>query len=628
MKKKQFKTESKKLLDMMINSIYTHNEIFLRELISNASDAIDKLYFRSLTDSSVAVEKGNYAIHISVNKDERTLTISDNGCGMSAEELETNLGTIAKSGSFDFKRDNSDSEAVDIIGQFGVGFYSAFMVADKITVRSKQYGVSTANVWESEGADGYTIGECDKTSFGTEIVLYIKEDTDEEKYSEFLSEYRIKGLVKKYSDYIRYPIKMQVKKSVPKEDAEGEFEEKLEIETLNSMVPIWKKAQSEVTEEEYAGFYRDKFFDFEAPAKVITQKSEGTATYTALLFIPAHAPFNYYTKDYEKGLELYSSGVMIMEKCADLLPDYFSFVKGLVDSSDLTLNISRETLQHDRQLKIMAKAIEKKIKSELTKMLESDREKYEKLFDAFGIQLKYGLYSDYGMHKDVLVDLLLFHTAEKDKYITLKEYTDAMAEEQKAIYYAAGESREKIDMLPRVAAVKKKGYEILYLTDDVDEFALKMLGKYADKEFKNVLDEALDITSEDEKAEVKEKNEKNEELLKLLAEAIPEVNEVRFTASLADHAACLTSEGELSAEMEKTLKRMPGAEGELPKASIILEINHAHPIAEKLAAIMKSDKDMLKKHARIIYGSACLVSGIALEDPSELSTLITELMIK
>ena len=627
MRKKQFKTESKKLLDMMINSIYTHKEIFLRELISNASDAIDKLYFRSLTDSSVAVGKENYAIHISVDKDARKLTISDNGCGMSAEELETNLGTIAKSGSFDFKRDNAESEGVDIIGQFGVGFYSAFMVADKITVRSKQYGADVANVWESEGAEGYTIGECDKNSFGTEIILYIKEDSEEEKHSEFLEEYRIRGLIKKYSDYIRYPIKMQVKKSVPKKDAEGEYEEKYEIETLNSMVPIWKKAQSEVTEEEYAGFYRDKFFDYEAPARVITQKSEGTATYTALLFIPSHAPFNYYTKDYEKGLELYSSGVMIMERCADLLPDYFSFVKGLVDSSDLTLNISRETLQHDRQLKIMAKAIEKKIKGELTKMLESEREKYEKFFDAFGIQLKYGLYTDYGMHKDVLVDLLLFHTAEKDKYVTLKEYTDNMPEEQKAIYYAAGESREKIDILPRVEAVKAKGYEILYLTDDVDEFALKMLGKYNDKEFKNVSDEALDITSEEEKAALKEKNEDSEELLKFIKEEIGEVNEVRFTASLASHAVCLTTEGELSVEMEKTLKRMPGENAGMPKASVVLEINHNHAIVDKLKSLYESDKDTLKKYARILYSTACLISGVALENPAELSSLVTELMV-
>ena len=627
MKKKQFKTESKKLLDMMINSIYTHKEIFLRELISNASDAIDKLYFRSLTDNSVAVDKGSYSIFIKADKEARTLVISDNGCGMSADELETNLGTIAKSGSFDFKRDNADSEGVDIIGQFGVGFYSAFMVADKISVKSKQYGADTAFVWESEGADGYTIGECDKNSFGTEITLYIKEDSEEERYSDFLEEYRIRGLIKKYSDYIRYPIKMQVKKSVPKKDAEGEYEEKYEIETLNSMVPIWKRAQSEVTEEEYANFYRDKFFDFEAPARVITQKSEGTATYTALLFIPSHAPFNYYTKDFEKGLELYSSGVMIMEKCADLIPDYFSFVKGLVDSADLTLNISRETLQHDRQLKVMAKAIEKKIKSELTKMMESDREKYEKFFDAFGIQLKYGLYSDYGMHKDMLVDLLLFHTSEKDKYVSLKEYADNMPESQEAIYYAAGESREMIDILPRVEAVKAKGYEILYLTDDVDEFALKMLGKYADKEFRNVSDEALDIASEEEKAALKEKNESSEDMLKFIKEEISEVSEVRFTAALASHAVCLTTEGELSVEMEKTLKRMPGENAGVPKANVILEINHSHPIAEKLNSLYETDKDTLKKYARSLYSTACLISGVALENPAELSALVTDLMI-
>ena len=627
MKKKQFKTESKKLLDMMINSIYTHKEIFLRELISNASDAIDKLYFRSLTDSNVAIGKENYAIYIKCDKDKRTLTVSDNGCGMSAAELETNLGTIAKSGSFDFKRDNADSEGVDIIGQFGVGFYSAFMVADRITVCTKQYGADTGSIWESEGADGYTVAEAEKSSFGTEITLYIKEDSDEERYSEFLDEYRIRGLIKKYSDYIRYPIKMEVKKSVPKPDAEGEYEEKYEIETLNSMVPIWKKSESEVTEEEYAGFYRDKFFDFEAPARVITQKSEGTATYTALLFIPAHAPFNYYTKDYEKGLELYSSGVMIMERCADLLPDYFSFVKGLVDSADLTLNISRETLQHDRQLKVMAKAIEKKIKNELSKMMSADREKYEKFFDAFGIQLKYGLYSDYGMHKDVLVDLLLFHSSDDNKYVSLKEYAERMPEEQKAIYYAVGESREKIEILPKLEAVKSKGYEVLYLTDEVDEFALKMLGKFEDKEFKNVSDEALDITSEEEKAALKEKNESSEEMLKFIKESIPEVSELKFTAALKNHAVCLTSEGELSVDMEKTLKKMPGAEAGIPKANIILEINHSHRIAEKLSSLYESDKDALKKYARILYSTACLTSGVALENPAELSSLITELLI-
>ena len=476
MKKKQFKTESKKLLDMMINSIYTHKEIFLRELISNASDALDKLYFRSLTDTDVALSRSDYRITLEADKEKRTLIVSDNGCGMSAEELENNLGTIAKSGSFDFKRENDQGEDVDVIGQFGVGFYSAFMVADKITVRSRVYGADAAYVWESEGADGYTLAETEKESFGTEIILNIKEDSDEEKYSDFLDEYRLRALVKKYSDYIRYPINMAVTVSKKKEDSEDEYESVTEVQTLNSMVPLWKRPQSEVSSEEYNSFYREKFFDYQPPCRVITQKSEGTATFTALLFVPSHAPFNYYTKDYEKGLELYSSGVMIMERCADLLPDYFGFVKGLVDSSDLSLNISREMLQHDRQLKIIAKAIEKKIKSELAKMMESDRETYEKFFDAFGIQLKYGLYSDYGMHKDVLQDLLLFKSSKEKKYVSLKEYTDAMAEDQKSIYYASGESIEKIEMLPQLESVKARGIEVLYLTDDVDEFALKMLG--------------------------------------------------------------------------------------------------------------------------------------------------------
>ena len=626
MKKKQFKTESKKLLDMMINSIYTHKEIFLRELISNASDALDKLYFRSLTDSSVALEKKDYAINLSVNKNARTITVSDNGCGMSAEDLENNLGTIAKSGSFDFKKNNDQGEDIDVIGQFGVGFYSAFMVADRITVRSKVYGNDTAYEWESEGADGYTVSECVKTTFGTEIILYIKEDSEEEKYSEFLEEYRLRSLVKKYSDYIRYPVKMAVTKSKKKEDSD-EYESYTEIETLNSMIPLWKRSQSEVTDEEYKAFYTEKFFDFEAPARVITQKSEGTATYSALLFIPQRAPFNYYTKDFEKGLELYSSGVMIMEKCADLLPDYFSFVRGVVDSSDLSLNISREMLQHDRQLKVMAKAIEKKIKAELTKMMESEREKYEKLFDAFGIQLKYGLYSDYGMHKDVLQDLLLFKSSRDGKYVSLKEYTDAMNEEQKAIYYAAGESVGKIEMLPQVETVKSKGYEVLYLTDDIDEFALKMLGKYAEKEFKNVTAEALDIATEEEKEKANSENETGKEMLDAMKDAIGKVASVRFTTSLTKHPVCLSTEGELSVEMEKVLKKMPGAEG-APEASVVMEINLNHPIAGKLKELFGSDKDALAKYAKILYAEACLISGTGIDNPGELCELISELMIR
>jgi molecular chaperone HtpG len=627
MKKKQFKAESQKLLDMMINSIYTHKEIFLRELISNASDAIDKLYFRSLTDTNISISRDDYAIWLSADKEARTLTISDNGCGMSKEELENNLGTIAKSGSFDFKRDNDQAENVDIIGQFGVGFYSAFMVADKITVKSKQYGEAIASIWESEGASGYTISECEKDSFGTEITLHIKEDSDDEKYSEFLEEYRIRALVKKYSDYIRYPIKMTVTRKEKKEGTENEYEDVSKVEVLNSMVPLWKKSQSEVTDEEYKNFYSEKFYDFESPAKVITQKSEGTATYTALMFIPAHAPYNYYTKDYEKGLELYSSGVMIMERCADLLPDYFSFVKGLVDSSDLSLNISREMLQHDRQLKVMAKAIEKKIKSELEKMMSSDRSKYEKFFDAFGVQLKFGIYSDYGMHKDTLQDLILFRSSKEKKYVSLKEYTSSMSEEQKSIYYACGESVERIEMLPQVEAVKEKGYEVLYLTDDVDEFALKVLGKYDDKEFKNVTAEALDISTDEEKEAIKKENDSAEEMLKYLSESIGKVSAVKFTNTLKKHPVCLSTEGDLSVEMEKVLKKMPGAEDDAPKANVVLEINTSHPVAEKLKALYTEDKEKLAKYAKILYSEACLIGGVAIENPVELTELISELMI-
>ncbi len=625
MKKKQFKTESQKLLDMMINSIYTHKEIFLRELISNASDAIDKLYFKSLTDDNIIIGRDDYAIHLIPDKAARTLTISDNGCGMSIEELEKNLGTIAKSGSSDFKRENAGDE-VDIIGQFGVGFYSAFMVADKIVVHSRPYGSEVANAWESEGVDGYRIGECEKESFGTEVILYIKEDNDDERYSEFLDEYRLRALVKKYSDYIRYPIKMAVTAHEPKEGTEGEYETVKKIETLNSMIPLWKKSQSEVTDEEYKQFYTEKFYDYAAPAKVITQKSEGTATYSALMFIPSHAPFNYYTKDYEKGLELYSSGVMIMEKCQDLLPDYFGFVKGLVDSADLSLNVSREMLQHDRQLKTIAKSIEKKIKSELEKMMNSEREKYEKLFNEFGLQLKYGLYSDYGMHKDVLKNLLLFKSSS-GKYVSLKEYVGAMREDQKSIYYASGETVERIEMLPQVEAVKEKGYEVLYFTDDIDEFAIRVLDKYDEKDFKNVTAEALDLTSDDEKESIKTKNDSSEDMLTIMKDAIGKVTAVRFTASLKNHPVCLSSEGDISLEMEKTLGKMPGADAMAPKASIVLEINASHPIAKKLEEVYESDKEKLKKYAKLLFAQGCLIGGAPIDDPKELTELISELMI-
>lgn len=628
MKKKQFKTESRKLLDMMINSIYTNKEIFLRELISNASDAIDKLYFRSLTDPTVKLSRADYSIFISVDRSARTLTITDNGCGMTGEEMETNLGTIAKSGSFDFKAEGKGEGDVDIIGQFGVGFYSAFMVADKITVTSRPFGSEIAYKWESEGVDGYTVGECEKATFGTEIVLHIKEDSEEESFSEFLDEYRIRTLVKKYSDYIRYPIKMEITKR-KKADGTDELTEYTEVETLNSMVPIWKRGGGEVTEEEYARYYSEKFFDYEAPARVITQKSEGTATFSALMFIPSHAPYNYYTKEFEKGLELYSSGVMIMERCADLLPDYFGFVRGIVDSSDLSLNISREMLQHDRQLKVMAKAIEKKIKGELEKMLRDGREGYEKFFDAFGLQLKYGIYADYGMHKDTLVDLIMFKSSREGKYVTLREYTEGMAEGQDAIYYASGESATRIEMLPQVRAVKARGYEVLYLTDEVDEFALRVLGEYKEKPFKNVTAESLDLGTEEEKAREKSENEDSSSLLNYIKEVIGGVSAVKFSASLGDTAACLSTEGELSVEMAKILGRLPGAdEMGAPEASIVLEINLSHPIAERLKALFGVDNETLQKYAKMLWGSACLVSGIALENPIEYTSLVAELMSK
>lgn len=633
MEKKQFRTESQKLLDMMINSIYTHKEIFLRELISNASDALDKLYYRSLTDDSVTLTRGDYEIRIDTDRVARTITIADNGCGMTAEELENNLGTIAKSGSYDFKHEMEQKEDVDIIGQFGVGFYSAFMVADKITVTTRAFGSDTAWVWQSEGVDGYTMTEGEKDTVGTEIVLHLREDTENEKYSEYLDTWRIKSLVKKYSDYIRYPIRMDItseklKEGVdPTSDAEDKYESVTTTETLNSMTPLWKKRAQEVTEEEYAAFYRDKFYDFEAPAKTIHFKSEGTATFDAMLFIPAKAPFNYYTKDFEKGLQLYSSGVLIMDKCADLLPDYFSFVRGLADSADLSLNISRELLQHDHQLKFIAKAIEKKIKNELAKMLESDREKYEEFWKAFGMQLKFGLYSDYGQHKDVLQDLVLFTSSNEKKLVTLKEYVSRMKEEQKSIYYACGETVDKIEMLPQCEAVTGKGFEVLYLTDDVDEFALKMLMNYEEKNFVNVCAEELDISTEEEKEAVKAENESSEDMLTAMKEALGDaVSAVRFTNALKNHPVCLTSEGGLSVGMEQVLNRMPNGE-EAVKAQIVLEINASHAIADKLKSLYVYDRDKLANYAKILYAQARLIGGMSIDNPAELSSLVCDLMI-
>ncbi len=626
MRKKQFKAESKKLLDMMIHSIYTHKEIFLRELISNASDAVDKLYFRSLTDDSIGLNRGDFCIRLTVDAEHRLLTVSDNGIGMTAQELENNLGTIAKSGSLDFKNNNEQNEEIDVIGQFGVGFYSAFMVADHVTVISRAFGEDTANRWESDGADGYTVEACTKENVGTDIILHIKADTEEETYAEFLDAYRLSSLVKKYSDYIRYPIKMLFTTSRKVEGTEDQYEDVTEDRTLNSMIPLWKKNKSEVSAEEYNAFYKEKFYDYEDPLKVIHSKTEGQATYSSLLFIPAHAPFDYYSKDFEKGLALYSKGVLITDKCADLLPDYFSFVKGLVDSEDLSLNISRETLQHDYQLRLIAKTVEKKIKSELSRMLSNDRETYEKFFDAFGTQLKFGVYSNYGRDKDAVADLLLFKSSLEGKYVTVEEYISRMPEDQKAVYYAAGETIDKINMLPQADAVKAKGYELLYFTDYVDEFAIQMLGAQDGKAFVNICAEDADFGTEEEKESVKAKNEECKDMLDFMCESLgDEVTAVRFTEKLGEHPVCLVSEGGLSSEMERVLRSMPGAAD--VKASLVLEINANHAIAQKLIDLFETDREQLDKYAKLLNAQARLIGGMSIGNPAELSTLICELMI-
>ena len=633
MRTKQFKSESKKLMDMMINSIYTHKEIFLRELISNASDALDKLYFRSLTDNSVGIAPDDFEIRLEIDKDARTLKIIDNGCGMTEDELDKNLGTIAKSGSFDFKQNNEKKENVDIIGQFGVGFYSAFMVSDKVTVESKAFGSDEAFCWTSKGTEGYTIVPCEKETVGTTITLHIKDKTDDENYDEYLDQYRISSLVKKYSDYIRHPIRMEFTTKEPVEsddkDKAPEYRDVTELRTLNSMIPLWKKAKNEISAEDYNSFYKDKFYDYEDPARVIHTKTEGQATYSALMFIPKHPPFDYYTKEFEKGLQLYSKGVLIMDKCSDLLPDYFSFVKGLVDSEDLSLNISRETLQHDGQLKLIAKTLEKKIKSELEKMLKDEREAYEEFFKSFGIQLKFGVYNDYGMHKDTLKDLLLFRSSNEKKYVTFKEYTERMKEGQDTIYYACGETDEKIEMLPQTDAVKDKDYEILYLTENVDEFALKMLGEYDGKKFMNICDDNLNLDSEDEKKALEEENAAAKDMFDAMKESIGDsISAVRFTNKLKNHPVCLTSEGGISLEMEKVLNSMPNAEQNKVQAKLVLEINAEHPIAEKLKSLYNEDKEMLGKYVKLLYGEACLIGGKSVLDPAEHSALVCELMTK
>lgn len=634
METKQFKAESKRLLEMMIHSIYTHKEIFLRELISNASDAIDKLYFKSLTDDGVGLSKDDFAIWITADKDNRILKIADNGIGMTAEELEAHLGTIADSGSLKFKTENKLDEDSQIIGQFGVGFYSAFMVAKKVTVISKAYGSDKAYQWESEGVDGYTVTEADKTSVGTEIIIELLDDSDDEKYSDYLDQYRLKSLIKKYSDYIRFPIKMEVTHSRPKEQSEEdkaankapEYEEYIEVETLNSMVPLWKKNKTELKDEDYKHFYVEKFYDYSEPLKYAHVKNEGNANYNALLYIPSKAPFDYYSKEYEKGLQLYSNGVLIMDKCADLLPDYFSFVKGLVDSEDLSLNISREMLQHDRQLKVIAKSIEKTISNELKKMLKNEREKYEEFWKAFGLQMKYGVYSDYGMNKEKLQDLLMFTSSKESKLVTLDEYVTGMREEQKFIYYASGESIARIEQLPQTELVKDNGFEILYLTDNIDEFALRSLHSYKDKEFKSVSADDLGLENTEKKEKIKEEEEKSADMLKELSDALEgKVAKVTLSQRLKSHPVCLTSEGEISLEMEKVLNAMPT--DQKIKAQRVLEINPEHEIFAKLKAISDSgDKEKLGKYANILYTQALLIEGISIENPVEFSNLICGLM--
>ncbi|MDY4977097.1 MAG: molecular chaperone HtpG [Clostridia bacterium] len=607
MAKKMFKSESKRLLDLMINSIYTHKEIFLRELISNANDALDKFYYLSLTDESISFDRENFYIRLTPNKEARTLTISDTGIGMDKEELDNNLGVIAKSGSLSFKQEHEAMEDVDIIGQFGVGFYSAFMVADKVTVTSKKFGSDEAYCWVSSGADGYEIKPAQKDTVGTEIVLHLKADTEDEKYSEFLDEYKLRSLVKKYSDYIKYPIKMMTTHQKLKEGSENEYESYQEDETLNSMVPLWRKNKSEVTQEEYNNFYKEKFFDFEDPIKVVHTSVDGAVSYKALLFFPSRPPFDYYTKEYQKGLQLYANGVLIMDKCADLLPDYFGFVKGLVDSADLSLNISREMLQHDRQLKAIASRIKKKIKSELESMMKNDREGYEAFYQQFKRPLKFGMYDNYGADKDFLVDLILFPSSTQDKLTSLQEYVDRMKEDQKYIYYACGESVDKISKLPQVEAVREEGCEILYFTEDVDEFAIKVLGKFADKEFRSVSDSASEPKEE-------AAQEEHKDLFQFMKEALgDQVAEVKGTARLKSHPVCLSSTGDISLEMEKVLNAMPN--DNKVKAQRVLELNVNHPMFASLQQLLKEDQDKLKKYTNVLYNCALLMEGMSVEDP-------------
>ncbi|MFI3324717.1 MAG: molecular chaperone HtpG [Clostridia bacterium] len=620
---KQFKTESKRILDLMINSIYTHKEIFLRELISNGSDAIDKLYYKALNEGVTGLVREDFAINLSLDKENRNIIIKDNGIGMTKEELENNLGVIAKSGSLDFKKNQDSNEEIDIIGQFGVGFYSAFMVADKLTVNTKSFASDEAYSWVSQGAEGYSITSFEKGEHGTEIIIHVKENTEDENYDEFLEQYRIQSLVKKYSDYIRYPIKMDMDRVEPKED--GEYDHFTEEVVLNSMVPIWKKSKSEVTDEEINDFYKEKFMDWQDPARVIKMATEGTSTYNALMFIPAKTPMDYYTKEYEKGLQLYASGVLIMDKCKDLLPDYFSFVKGLVDSQDLSLNISREMLQHDRQLKLIASRLEKKIVSELKSMLNNDREKYEEFYKNFGMQIKFGVYDNFGASKESLKDLLLFISSKKKTYVSLKEYVENMPADQQDIYYACGESVDRVHMLPQVETVREKGFEVLYLTDNVDEFALKMLQEYSEKTFKNVSSEKLDLQTEEEKEEIVKQSEDNKDLLELIKSSLGgKVADVIISARLKSHPVCLSSQGEISLEMEKVLNAVPNSQE--VKAERVLEINSNHQVFQSLKNLMNSDEEKLKVYADILYTQALIIEGFPVEDPVDFSAKICSLM--
>ena len=626
MKKKEFKAESKRVLDLMINSIYTNREIFLRELLSNASDAIDKLYFKSLTDEKLNVKREDLKITLSVDPKERSLTITDTGCGMNESDLENNLGVIAESGSLKFKEENKDQQDVQIIGQFGVGFYSAFMVSKKVEVLSKKYDSDVAYLWESEGVSGYTIKEYPKDTIGTTIKLYLKDDTEDENYSDYLTEFKIRSLVKKYSDYIRYPIMMDV--VTKKENPETKKDEEVtETVTLNSMIPLWKKNKSDITLEEYNNFYEERFYDYEAPLKYIHTSVEGLVTYNALLYIPSHAPYDFYTKEYKKGLQLYTNGVLIMDKCEELLPDYYSFVKGVVDSDDLSLNISRETLQNDKNVKQIAKSLETKIHNELIDLLNNDFETYKKFFKAFGNQIKFGIYNMYGLNKDKLKDLLIFYSANKKDFITLDEYVNNMKEDQKFIYYASGETVDRIDLLPQVEQIKNKGFDILYLTDYVDEFAIQALINYNEKEFKNVSDASLDFSTEEVKKELEELNKNSKDVLEFLKDTLKDnVVDVRLTNKLSNHPVCLTTEGEISVEMQKVINAMPTDEH--INASLVLEINSKHPIVEKLNTLFNNDKEELKKYAKILLAEAKLIEGLPVENPTEISNLVVELISK